>query len=534
MAASTVWGSQFSINTTTKGSQRDVSLQYLKDGSFVAVWADNSETGGDTSGSSIRAQIFNADGSKRGGEFLVNNMTEGSQSSPEIAVLNDGRFVVAWKGYDNNGNYVVKARVYQADGNPSGSEFQVNTASFDGNELSITALSNGGFAVAFVDENSDLRVQSFTASLERNGSEVIAYDSAGSVYNPVIIGMEGQYAVYFEGSGGVRGRILNNDGSAPGASPDFVLSNQNNEAYSVRSAKLVDGRQVVTWLEGDYSGPSDTYLIKAQIFNANGSKAGTELVLKSFSEAAGIASVGHLDVTQLIDGGFAISYSTRQEDATAMELHLASFNSNGASAGGDLVVSRQYISNSTSLETLADGRIVISWDDYVSPDLFEAGLNAQIIDPRQKSVNLTGSQIDDTFIGTSFNDVLNGGLGRDVLTGGDGKDTFVFNTAVAKKGNTNVDIITDFNANKTDRIYLENSIFKGLGKKGSLKKPVKLDKDAFWIGSKAHDKEDRVIYNKKTGDLSYDADGSGKGKAIVIAKLEKNLKYLDAGDFFVI
>ncbi|MGO4574274.1 calcium-binding protein, partial [Microvirga sp. 2TAF3] len=58
-------------------------------------------------------------------------------------------------------------------------------------------------------------------------------------------------------------------------------------------------------------------------------------------------------------------------------------------------------------------------------------------------------------------------------------------------------------------------------------------KGFFTIGDKAKDKDDYLIYNKKTGVLSYDADGSGKGTAVEIAKLSKNLK-MTAADFFVI
>jgi 16S rRNA U516 pseudouridylate synthase RsuA-like enzyme len=76
-------------------------------------------------------------------------------------------------------------------------------------------------------------------------------------------------------------------------------------------------------------------------------------------------------------------------------------------------------------------------------------------------------------------------------------------------------------------------VFKKLGTKGSAQKPVKLDKKFFTVGDKAKDKDDYVIYNKKTGVLSYDADGSGKGQAVEFALL-KNKASLKYDDFFVI
>ncbi|MGO4574063.1 M10 family metallopeptidase C-terminal domain-containing protein, partial [Microvirga sp. 2TAF3] len=69
--------------------------------------------------------------------------------------------------------------------------------------------------------------------------------------------------------------------------------------------------------------------------------------------------------------------------------------------------------------------------------------------------------------GGSGDDKLYGKLGNDVLTGGAGKDIFVFDTKPNKK--TNLDTITDFNV-KDDTIWLDNAVFKKLGK-GSEAKP---------------------------------------------------------------
>jgi Ca2+-binding RTX toxin-like protein len=87
-----------------------------------------------------------------------------------------------------------------------------------------------------------------------------------------------------------------------------------------------------------------------------------------------------------------------------------------------------------------------------------------------------------------------------------------------------VDTITDFRP-QDDTIQLENRIFKALKKAGSLKK------DFFTIGTKAKDGNDYIVYDGKKGLLSYDADGAGKGKAILFAKLKAGLEHKD---FFVI
>ncbi|WP_210381382.1 cadherin domain-containing protein [Microvirga zambiensis] len=145
------------------------------------------------------------------------------------------------------------------------------------------------------------------------------------------------------------------------------------------------------------------------------------------------------------------------------------------------------------------------------------------------SDRLVGGAGRDTLGGGLGDDTLFGGLGNDVLTGNAGKDVFVFNTKANKK--TNVDKIADFVV-KDDTIWLDNAVFTKIGK-GSEPAPGKLKKDFFTVGTKAKDKNDYVIYDKKTGALYYDADGNGKAAQVKIATLKKGLAMTEK-DFLII
>ena len=142
---------------------------------------------------------------------------------------------------------------------------------------------------------------------------------------------------------------------------------------------------------------------------------------------------------------------------------------------------------------------------------------------------MVGGAGNDQLFGEIGNDWLFGGPGKDSLTGGPGKDVFIFNTRPNKS--SNIDKILDFKV-KDDSIYLENSVFKAIGK-GSVTKPGALKSGYFYAGTKAHDQDDYLIYNKKTGALYYDADGTGFQAQVQIAMLSKNLK-MTYKDFFVI
>jgi Ca2+-binding RTX toxin-like protein len=142
---------------------------------------------------------------------------------------------------------------------------------------------------------------------------------------------------------------------------------------------------------------------------------------------------------------------------------------------------------------------------------------------------LIGTSQTNMLVGDAGNDKLYGKLGKDVLTGNGGQDIFVFDTKANTK--TNRDTITDYDV-AADTIWLSDSVFKKLGK-GSEASPTKLKKAFFKVADKAKDKNDYLVYSKKTGVLSYDVDGSGSTKAVEIAKLAKNLK-LTQDDFFVV
>jgi Ca2+-binding RTX toxin-like protein len=151
---------------------------------------------------------------------------------------------------------------------------------------------------------------------------------------------------------------------------------------------------------------------------------------------------------------------------------------------------------------------------------------------------LTGNDGANILYGGAGNDVLNGGAGNDrihgqegndVLIGGAGRDIFVFDKRPHKS--TNVDKIMDFNV-RDDSIYLENKYFK-VGSKGSLTKPAQMASKHFYKGVKAHDADDRMIYDSKKGILYYDADGTGGAAQIKIATLDKK-PALTIKDFFVI
>lgn len=141
---------------------------------------------------------------------------------------------------------------------------------------------------------------------------------------------------------------------------------------------------------------------------------------------------------------------------------------------------------------------------------------------------LTGNGRGNRLFGLGGNDALSGGAGFDTLAGGGGKDRFAFETSLALAG---VDTIRDFSA-ADDTITLDNAFFAGLSA-GRLSSGRFKNTAAGTV-----DASDRILYDAKTGSLSFDRDGSGTGfSAVQFADLEPQRgahPALTAADFLVV
>ncbi|NML14097.1 DUF4347 domain-containing protein [Azohydromonas caseinilytica] len=136
---------------------------------------------------------------------------------------------------------------------------------------------------------------------------------------------------------------------------------------------------------------------------------------------------------------------------------------------------------------------------------------------------LDGGAGNDTLQGGMGNDLLIGGLGLDLLGGGAGQDAFRF---IDLPGAATLDTLGDFSS-VDDRLEFDDAVFTRLGPVGQV------GSGAFVQGTRALDAGDRLIYTQSTGQLLYDADGTGAGAAVLVAKLTAGTA-LSAVDLFVV
>ncbi len=116
----------FEVSTIRFSSVTQPSISMSRQGGFVVVWDGDPELAGLDD---IHAQMFEADGTAIGEQFVVNTNIEGPQQNPKVAMNNRRQFIVVWdcKIDPDINEREIFAQRYDNTGEAIGEEFQVNT-----------------------------------------------------------------------------------------------------------------------------------------------------------------------------------------------------------------------------------------------------------------------------------------------------------------------------------------------------------------------------------------------------------------------
>ncbi|PWJ12915.1 calcium-binding protein [Jannaschia seohaensis] len=239
--------------------------------------------------------------------------------------------------------------------------------------------------------------------------------------------------------------------------------------------------------------------------------------------------VDAFDLSMLERGDLVVARSlVAQSDANALTLIVG--NSGDAlnlQAGGLAASQTLFVEGARTVRLSDSASNAISIADIVTSGVPSDGGGAgdrtggTVVGGRQDDA-ITGGNANDRISGGAGNDTIGGGAGADRLTGGGGRDQFVFEVpGAAFQG---VDLITDFTPGQ-DRILLD--IPDGIFPTGRLPGSV------FSATGAAQDRGDRVVYDRATGELSIDINGSDRGQETVIARLN-GAPDLTANDIFLI
>ena len=386
--------SELLVNELTDGTQAFPSVTTLNDGRFVVTWVSHEPQQGDTSETGIKARILNADGSESVSEFLVNEYTNHVQSHPEVALLSNGGFVITWHSFDpqqgDTSGTGVKARIFNADGTEAVSEFLVNELTNHYQLIpSVTSLSDGRFIVTWFSYDpsfGDTSLREFKARIfNTDGTEAVSeflindFIDEYTDYDPVepnvaALSNGGFVVTWFsidsdhgDPTDSIKARIFNADGTE--AVPEILVNELTNSRQSHPAVSVLsNGSFVVTWTSEDpQQGDSSVTGIKARIFNSDGTEGVSEFLVNEYTSGIQYQS----GVTALSNGGFVVTWISedpQQGDASETGIKARIFNADGSQATSEFLVNEftDGYQQSPSITALPDGGFIVSWDSRVS------------------------------------------------------------------------------------------------------------------------------------------------------------------------
>jgi hypothetical protein len=498
-------GNDFQVNTTAADGQYRSQIAILHDamgrdtGNFVITWEDEGGGNPDAGGSAVRAQMYNHAGQKIGGEFVAPVKTTGDQEVPSITALANGGYVITWQdggvdGGDGDGSS-IKAQVFDANGHPLPADIQVNSEA-TGDQLlpSVTALADGGFVIVYEDDsglNNDgarggsIKAQKFD-SVGHKVSEILVNAPDITYVNtaPSVIGLpDGGFAVTWQGQSdgtnnplpgvddddsNVMLRIFDKDGK-PGAQ---IQVNQKGEEYQQvpKIAYTDNGYIVVTWEDVEdlnVEPNGDPGQIKMRVFDPHGNPVTDEQAVNAFADGEQHSP----SITALPGGRVLISWTddpdTSGEDN--IRARVITIGNEPGPAVVDIAANLTDVDFSESLNvaisgiptgvTITDG-FHTSRPGDTNVDVSDWNLHALTVVKSNGTgdvaltVTATSTEAGDPThpasvsqtitlkdvgalpalaasaapakLGTTGNDVMTGGSGNDLLAGAGGNDTYQF------------------------------------------------------------------------------------------------------------
>jgi hypothetical protein len=311
-------GDQFQINSYTTNVQSEPAASVDAQGNFVVVWRSRGSSDTDSSGYSIQAQRYDADGAPEEVQFQVNTYTTSSQWQPSVSADPQGNFVVVWSSYGSldtdTSAYSVQGQLYDTTGALVGGQFQVNTYTTNIQyQAAVASDTQGNFVVvwrSFGSQGTDtlgssIQGQRYDATGASVGGQfqVNSYTTSGQLEPTVAADAQGNFIVAWtsfgsQGTDTLESSIQGQRYDATGASVggQFQVNSYTTSGQWQPSVSTdAQGNFVVAWHSSGSSGTdTDGQSVQGRLFGANGTPLGDEFQVNSYTtseqRAAAIAA----------------------------------------------------------------------------------------------------------------------------------------------------------------------------------------------------------------------------------------------------
>jgi hypothetical protein len=365
-------GGEFRVNTYTTDSQEDPAVAVHPSGTFIVVWQSH---GPDGDGGGIFGQRYDATGVRLGGEFQVNTYTTDSQYTPAAVALDAAaRFIVVWSSIGQDGSKSgVFGQRYDAAGQPLGSEFRVNTYTTNYQYNPAIAIDGQGrFVVvwqSYLQEGSGggIFAQRYDAAGQPLASEfrINSYTTADQYPFSLAMDGQGRFVVVWasenqDGSqNGIFGRRFDAAGQPLGG--EFQINTYTTNAQDRPAVTMSDaGSFVVVWQSFGQDGSN--YGIFGRRFDAAGQPLGGEFQVNTYTTNVQYRPAVASDAA----GNFVVVWESETQDGNSAGIFGRRYDAAGLPRGGEFRVNSHTTNDQADPRVASDpsGNFVVVWRSY--------------------------------------------------------------------------------------------------------------------------------------------------------------------------
>jgi Ca2+-binding RTX toxin-like protein len=395
-----------------------------------------------------------------GHDWLLDELST-TQTAVDIAVLSNGDVLATWialgdlfmQRFDNQGNDLT-ARI------------EVHQSGYGQYRSTVTALSDGGFVINWLENANVLYSKRFDADTLAVGDRIRITDDTGAfehlktteLSNGYILTswQDGYYT--FGRLADANGQWLTNDieifaglgGSDYGADVtaladggflatgllgyDMTIHRFNHlgqpigsgtvihetnsigavrdNEWSIVVRQLTNGKLVSAWVSSSTPyADGDSYSLLARVHNAKGDEVSDVILLNHY----GVGKQQNIRMQPLDNGGFVAVWQTEEAQSTDWDIVARQFDANGVATSNEWQLTRNQIGEQYNVQVTlaADGRLVMSYLDDASGN-----------DKATATFVSLATTNDDVMQGNSDDNVLSSNGGIDTLYGYEGNDSF--------------------------------------------------------------------------------------------------------------
>ncbi len=344
-----------------------VTITTLDTGQIAVAWQQP-----DGDGLGIWGSVLNADGSTAVQSFRISGTLAGDQSTPSIAALPDGAFMVSYTSPDGNGTgaFAITWRVEGSRAFLIGGETRLHDGTAgDQGDASLTPSFKGGntgsgVGVGFTGsgDGQDVFFTRLNAQGQLSPNNPAAPDGDQRFADVVALN-EGRSAVVWRdaaGTGSVRVQIYTAAGLKEGAAIELGA---NAGALAPSIAAASDGSLAVVWQEAD---ASNLRFVRVDAQGAIVQDRVLDPALGAFNQ------MGRPQIVTLGDGRFAVVWDEGLGDGPGIDRDVFArfLDADGVQVGGDIVIAGNPFGaddpeRGAALAARAGGGFVVAWTQEI-------------------------------------------------------------------------------------------------------------------------------------------------------------------------